>query len=149
MAEDRQLAGRNPREWFFGANLRDTMRLLPILLAFSVVTSVGCHPGPIVDMGPKPVGVGGTIAGIVSTNADDPMPGRKVTAINTVTGVRFEAKTGINGGYTIKLPEGMYRIEVELQTGEAVAKQPDETRVNKSDLDPRRNFVITLGRAGK
>jgi hypothetical protein len=47
------------------------------------------------------------------------------------------------------VPEGTYRLEVELLTGEAVEKHPEETRINKSDLDPRRNFVITLGRAGK
>jgi hypothetical protein len=56
--------------------------------------------------------------------------------------------TGINGGYTLKVPEGTYRLEIELLPGEAVAKQPEETRVNRSDLDPRRDFVITARRAG-
>ena len=57
-----------------------------------------------------------------------------------------EETTGINGGYTMKVPEGVYRLEIELQPGETITKQPGETRVNRSDLDPRRDFVITAKR---
>ena len=124
------------------------MRLIETFLALSLLASVACHPGPVINTGPQPPAVGGTIAGIVSTTANDPMPGRKVTAIDTQTGARFDATTGTNGGYTIKVPVGVYRLEVELKPGEAVAKQPGESRVNKSDLDPQRHFVITLGRTG-
>jgi hypothetical protein len=108
---------------------------------------VGCHPGPVIGSGPKPSSVDGTIAGIVTTDGKAGVPGRKVTAINAATGARFEATTGVTGGYTIKLPEGAYRLEVELQPGEKLAKQPGETRVNRSDLDPHRDFEITSGRA--
>ena len=121
------------------------MKVFQFLLAFGLLTSMACHPGPVLSSGPKPA-VGGTIAGIVSTDTKAAIAGRRVTAINTQTGTRFDATTGVNGGYTIKVPEGTYRIEVELQPGETVAKQPDETRVNRSDLDPRRDFVITLGK---
>ena len=121
------------------------MRLFKTLLALGLVTSAACHPGAVVGSGPK-ASVGGTIAGMVSTDTNAAVAGRKVTAIDTAAGTRYDAKTGINGGYTIKVPEGTYRIEVELRPGETLAKQPDETHVNKSDLDPRRNFVITLGR---
>ena len=124
------------------------MRFLETCLALSLLTSVACHPGPVINTGPNPPGVGGTIAGIVSTTAKDPIAGRKVTAINTQSGARFDATTGTNGGYTIKVPEGTYRLEVELQPGETVAKQPGETHVNRSDLDPQRHFEITVGRAG-
>lgn len=124
------------------------MRLLHVLLAVGLLTSVGCHPGPVIGSGPKPASVGGTIAGIVSTDGKAAVPGRKVTATDTGTGARFEATTGVNGGYTIKVPEGTYRIEVEMQPGEKLAKQPGETRINRSDLDPHRDFVITSGRAG-
>ena len=120
------------------------MRLFHTLLAFSLLTSMGCHPGPVIDTGPKPPSVGGTIAGIVSTDSKAAVPSRKVTAINTGTGARFDATTGTNGGYTIKVPEGTYRLEVELRPGETLAKQPGETHINKSDLDPQRHFVITI-----
>ena len=98
--------------------------------------------GPSRAGGPKQP-VGGTIAGIVSTETKAAVIGRKVTAIETTTGTKYDATTGANGGYTIQVPEGTYKLEVELKPGETVAKQPNETRINRSDLDPHRDFVIT------
>lgn len=93
---------------------------------------------------------GGTIAGIVrATDGSVPLVTRRVTVINVKTGARFEATTGVNGGYTIKVPdEGRYRIEVELREGEMVAKGPEETDINNGDLDPGRDFEITV-KAGR
>ena len=119
------------------------MRFRWILLV-SAVLAAACHPGPVVNAGAKQPSVGGTIAGIVST--PDPavaVPGRKVTAVETTKGSRYDTTTAANGGYTIQVPEGTYRIEVELRPGEAIAKQPDTTKVNNSDLDSGRDFVIT------
>ena len=119
------------------------MRYSWILLVSALLTA-GCHPGPVVNAGAKQPSVGGTIAGVVST--PDPavaVPGRKVTAVDTTKGSRYDATTADNGGYTIQVPEGTYRIEVELRPGEALAKQPDTTKVNNSDLDSGRDFVIT------
>jgi hypothetical protein len=124
------------------------MKRFPFLLCFTLAAFWGCHPGPVIDTGPKPPAVGGTIAGIVSTDAKAAVPGRKVTAINSATGTRYDVTTGTNGGYTIKVPEGSYRLELELLPGEAIAKQPGEIRINRSDLDPGRDFVITGRRAG-
>lgn len=121
------------------------MRLLQIVLGVALLTSVACHPGPIIDTGPKPPAVRGTIAGIVSSASNAALPGRTVTAIDTVTGKRYEATTGTNGGYTVQVPEGTYRLEVQLRQGEQVTKQPGETKIDKSDLDPHRDFVITGG----
>ena len=118
------------------------MRLHQLLASVSLFAAVACHPGPVIDTGPGPSGVGGTIAGIVSTESKAPLAGRKVTAVNTQTNARFEATTGPNGGYTIKVPEGTYKLEVELQAGESIAKHPGETRINKSDLDAQRHFTI-------
>lgn len=87
----------------------------------------------------------GTIAGIVSTGGDTPTPlvGRKVTAINTESGARLDATTAANGGYTLQVPVGSYRIEVELRSGERLSKQPDPTDVGSGDLDAARDFMIT------
>jgi hypothetical protein len=109
---------------------------MAVLLATSA-----CHPGPIV--GGTDITVGGTIAGIVSTEAKAAVPGRKVTAVDTVNGGRYEATTGTNGGFTIKVPQGTYRLELEIREGERITKQPTETRINRSDLDPQRDFVVT------
>ena len=110
-------------------------------LLLTVLALAGCHPGPVLS--PK-LAADGTIAGIVSTDTNNVVPGRKVTAIDVATGARFDAITGTNGGYTIKVPEGTYRLELELKPGESVIKQPGDTKINKSDLDPQRHFTITL-----
>jgi Carboxypeptidase regulatory-like domain len=118
------------------------------LLCCVLLTSAACHPGPVIDAGAKQPPVGGTIAGIVTTA--DPsvaVPGRKVTATETTTNSHYEATTALNGGYTIKVPIGTYRIDIELHEGETLAKRPDQTRINNSDLDPHRDFVITVKRS--
>jgi hypothetical protein len=119
------------------------MRYLPLVLALAVGLTAACHPGPIVDTTPNP-SVGGTIAGSVTT-ADSlvAVPGRTVSAIEASSGTKYGAVTAANGGYTIKVPEGTYRIEVELHERETLAKRPDDTHINNGDLDPGRDFVIT------
>lgn len=121
-------------------------RFLALLLTLGtlIVMAMGCH-GAVISTEPD-LRVGGTIAGIVrATDGSMPLVTRKVTAIHAVSGARFETTTGVNGGYTIKVPEeGRYRIEVELRDGEIIAKGPDETVVNNGDLDPGRDFEITV-----
>lgn len=119
------------------------MKSSVVVLLLGLLTVAACHPGPVITTEPK-LPVGGTIAGIVSRDTKTAVEGRKVTAINTETGMRYDATTAANGGYTIKVPEGLYRLEVELQPGETVAKHPGDTRINKSDLDPRRDFIIAI-----
>jgi hypothetical protein len=120
------------------------MKLVQIVLGLALLTSAACHPGPVVNTDPNS-SAGGTIAGIVSTQANAAVAGRKVTAIATVGGKRYEATTGANGGYTVQVPTGTYRLEVELRPGERVTKQPGETKIGKGDLDAQRHFVITSG----
>jgi Carboxypeptidase regulatory-like domain len=119
------------------------VRLL-VLLMTCLISTVACHPGPII--GAKSVSAGGTIAGIVSTtDSAVAVPGRTVTAINVRTGSRHTATTAGNGGYTIKVPEGTYRLEIELRSGEKLTKKPDDTSVTNGDLDPGRDFTISAG----
>jgi hypothetical protein len=109
-----------------------------------VLLCVACRP-PVITTEPE-LKAGGTIAGSVrATGGSVPLVARKVTAVNARTGARFETTTGVNGGYTIKVPEeGRYRIEVELREGEVVANGPQETEINNGDLDPGRDFEITV-----
>ena len=112
------------------------------LLCAALLSSLACrHPGAVIDPDPKP-SVGGTIAGVVRSGSN-PIVGRKVTAVNVASGASFSATTGTNGGYTIKVPEGTYRIDLETQTGETLAKRPDQTQVNNSDLDSARDFEVS------
>jgi hypothetical protein len=110
-----------------------------------LAVSVACHPfrGPVI--GGTAQQVGGTIAGIVSaTGGTTALASRKVTAINTATQARYDTTTAANGGYTLKVPEGTYKIEIELRPGETLSKQPAETHVNNGDLDSGRDFVVTV-----
>lgn len=119
------------------------MRFQRAIAVVALLLSVACHPGPVLGSGAKPPGVGGTIAGTVrASDNTTPLSARKVTAINTETGARFDVATAANGGYTIQVPAGTYRLEVEVRNGEAVRTQPDTTKINVGDLDPDRNFVI-------
>jgi hypothetical protein len=122
------------------------MSFQAVFAAGLLLLSVGCVPrGPVVDTGTKPEGVGGTIAGSVSANDGSmPMAARKVTAVNTGSGARFETSTSATGGYTIKVPAGTYRLEVETRGGESVARQPDTTEVNVGDVDSDRDFILAV-----
>jgi carboxypeptidase family protein len=119
-----------------------------VFVALAALMAIACHPGPVVSAGPDQPSVGGTIAGIVSTETKAAVANRKVTAIDVKTGAKFEATTGPNGGYTIKVAQGTYRLEVELHPGETVMKHPGETRINRSDLDPQRHFVLSGVKTG-
>jgi hypothetical protein len=122
------------------------MKAREAVVAAVLLMSLGCGPrGPILGTTTKPVGVGGTIAGIVKTaDGSTALSARKVTAINAETGARFEASTASNGGYTIQVPKGKYRLEVELRPGETLESQPGSTDINVGDLDARRDFAVTV-----
>src|SRR5712691_1674503 len=115
--------------------------LRTVALVYAALALSACHPDAIIDTDPKP-SVGGTIAGIVRSGTN-PVVGRSVTAINTATNARFETRTGADGGYTIKVPEGAYRIDLEIRPGETIAKRPGVTTINNSDLDSGRDFEIS------
>lgn len=88
---------------------------LPAVLCASMLLAACAATGPAYDPGPRP-DVGGAIAGRVSTNdGATALGGRKVTAVNLSTGARYDVSTATNGGYTVRLPVGMYRLEVELK----------------------------------
>jgi carboxypeptidase family protein len=120
-----------------------TSRLLtPVVV---LLLSLGCSPGgPVIDTGPRP-DVGGSISGIVTANDGATALGaRKVTAVNVETGARIDTSTTSTGGYTMRVPRGTYRLEVELRPGETLRTQPDSTEVNAGDLDAGRNFVVAV-----
>jgi len=109
-----------------------------------LMLSSGCaarHGRPIVGGStvPNPTG---TISGNVTTTGGTPLEGRRVSAINMATEAHFDATTASNGGFTIKVPPGKYRLELELRGGDQIARQPEQTNVNVGDVDELLNFVI-------
>ena len=118
-----------------------------LLVAVTALAVGGCRTGtPVLDRGEKPVGVGGTIAGHVRSAGNAAVVSRLVRAVALSTGEKFETTTNNAGTYTLKVPPGRYRLEVELRDNERLQKQPGETEVNASDLDPDRDFVIDVVR---
>ena len=99
------------------------------------------HGRPIVggSVVPNPTG---TISGMVTSSAGTPLEGRRVSAIDITTERHYDATTEKNGGYTIKVPPGHYRMEVELRGGDQLAQQPEQTNVNVGDVDAQLNFVV-------
>jgi hypothetical protein len=111
----------------------------------ALLLSIACHPNrPVVDPGPRP-DVSGTISGMVSDGAV-PLGGRKVIAVNVETGGQVETSTTPTGGYTMRVPAGKYKLELELHSGETLATTPDPTEVDPGDLDAGRNFVVAIAR---
>lgn len=128
----------------FRSRARDlAVTLVGCAIVISVTSS--CAPrGPVLGTGEATTNLSGTISGIVrAAGSNSPLSARKVIAINVATDGRFEASTGLNGGYTIKVPVGEYRLEVELRNGESVAEGPEPIEINDSDLDASRDFVIS------
>ena len=70
------------------------------------------------------------------------MPGRDVVILNTDTGARHAAQTGANGGFTIQLPAGQYRVELPVRTGETLVKRPGLVNLGKGDIDSHIEFVL-------
>ena len=120
-----------------------TLRITAALVALMLLSG-GCaarHGRPILGGSAVPER-SGTVAGIVTSSNGMPIEGRRVSAINIVTEMHYDAVTSSNGGYTIMVPEGRYRLEVELRGGEQVAKQPELTHVSLGDLDEMLDFVV-------
>ena len=119
-------------------------RLTAAATVLMLMLSSACgarHGRPIIggSVVPNP---SGTISGAVKTTAGTPLEGRRVSAINMATETHYDATTSNDGGYTIKVPPGRYRLEVELRGGDQLAKQPEQTTVTIGDVDERMDFVI-------
>ena len=117
------------------------MAAMVLLLVLSDGSIDMRHGRPIVGgtVVPNPTG---TISGTVTSSAGTPLEGRRVGAIDIGTQMHYDATTAATGGYTIKVPLGHYRLEVELRGGEQLARQPEETHITIGDVDAQRNFVI-------
>jgi hypothetical protein len=87
----------------------------------------------------------GTIAGQVVAENGDPLPGRRVAAVHVGSAQRYSAVSSVTGGFSIPVPPGEYRLEVELREGEVVKRQPGVINIDKSDLDANLDVVIGPG----
>ena len=119
-------------------------RFAAVALAAVLAAATGCRSGqPIYSATPKDQTTPGTIAGIVSTGeGGEPLAGRRVEAVDLSGGRRYSATTSVTGGFSIPVPPGKYRLDVELREGERVVRSPGTIDINKSDLDANLEVVI-------
>ena len=115
----------------------------------AVLVLAACRSGvPLIDANPGPPIVNGTITGTLSTeDGKGPIPGRKLTAVSLETGARLSVTTSDTGGYTLKVPPGRYRMEVELAPGEVIVKDQGTFTVSKSELQHDVDIRIGLKRS--
>jgi hypothetical protein len=121
-----------------------TMRSAAAVLAI-LVAAGACRTGRAVyDSTPGDQTTPGTIAGILRAGeGGEPVAGRTITAIALDdTSRRYSAITSVTGGFSIPVPPGKYRLEVELREGERVLRHPGTIDINKSDLDANREVII-------
>lgn len=109
-----------------------------------------CRRGvPAVDLGPKPPAARGTITGLVHGPNDTALAGRTVEVVNVASGERFTIRTVSNGGFTIELPKGKYRLDVTLQDGETIVKRPAVVDLDRGDIDSHIEFVVVPARSAR
>ena len=128
--------------------------MIGVALCFAVVAllaSGACRRGvPVVDLGPKPPDTRGTLTGTVrGPEGTSPVVGREVLILNTDTGARHAAQTGANGGFTIQLPAGTYRVELPARAGETVVKRPGLIDLGKKDNGSQIEFVLGPARIAR
>jgi hypothetical protein len=120
------MSGRAARAW----------ALLALFVAF------GCRTGrPLLDSSRDNDQAPGTIAGVLTTGSE-PVVGRKIEAVRVGASERYSAVTSVTGGFSIPVPPGQYRLEVVLQEGERVLRDPGVIDINESDLDANLEVVI-------
>lgn len=112
--------------------------------ALAALVALGCRTGvPVVDLSEPPPTRDGTISGTVSAPGQSaPIAGRTVTAISTGLALTFEALSDENGAYTMKVPPGRYRLRIVLREGEEIYKEPGEVKVDESDVEENKDFII-------
>lgn len=119
-------------------------RLAAVMLTAALLAT-GCRTGrPIYDSSHEDHQTPGTIGGILRAGTGgEPIPGRGVTAVSLSDPARrYSATTNVSGGFSIKVPPGKYRLEVDLREGERIVRSPGTIDINKSDLDANREVVI-------
>ena len=123
------------------------MRKITVALALAVVvgSGAGCRTGqPVFDSTPENQRTPGTIAGILRRGiGGDPVADRQVTAVDIADATRrYSATTNVTGGFSIPVPPGKYRLEVELRGAERILQSPGTLDINESDLDANREVAI-------
>ena len=124
------------------------MALWLVVGVITLLYTAGCREGiAAVDVGPNPPAAHATITGIVHGTGDAVAAGRTVEVVNVATGERHTATTASNGGFTIEVPKGKYRLDLPLRGGEMLLKYPDVVDLDRGDVESRIEFVVSHAHA--
>lgn len=123
----------------------------PVVAGFAVasllLTTAACRSMAVVPPAEENPTARATLSGTVrGPDGIAPVAGRRVEAVEVDTGERHETETSVVGAYTFLLPPGRYRLEVALEPGEALVKEPGPLTVDAGEL--AKDLDFTLGGAG-
>ena len=116
-----------------------------------MLLSIGCSqaaPGTdrSADGSPSLATLTGTVRGPRGSSS---IEGRPVEVINIDTNERRRITTTNTGGFAIKVKPGKYRLQVTLQDGESLIREPGVMHVSRSDDDAHADFVIEPARVAR
>lgn len=126
-----------------------TALIAAVVMIAGLLTAIACRRGaPVLDPGPKPPEMNGTISGrVTGVNDSARLVNRRVTIVSLDNGLKYTTSTSATGGFTMKVPPGHYRVEVALRPDEHLVKAPDVVSINPSDVDANLEFVVAVGAA--
>jgi hypothetical protein len=114
------------------------------LVLLALLASAGCGPGMVAGHRPPAEPAQGTVSGAVrGPTGTRPVEGRRVVAVNLAGGERESVLTNPAGTYTLLLPAGTYRLELELLPGETLVERPDAVEIRSGEIVHEANFVLT------
>ena len=113
-----------------------------LMAAVALLAGPACRMGrPLIDTSTD-MTTPGTIGGNLKDSTGGPLASRTVHAVRAGSSEKYSAVTNVTGGFSIKVPPGDYRLQVDLLDGERVLKDPGVVHINKSDLDANLEVVI-------
>jgi carboxypeptidase family protein len=115
--------------------------VLPAVLAAGLLSGSGCHANATM-VSISSAAIGGTIAGVVTGPADATLGDRTVTIVNVETGQRYQTATGQKGGYSLRVPPGTYRLEVQLRPGERLSEMEPTILLNTGDREIHKDVTV-------
>jgi hypothetical protein len=120
--------------------------LRALWLAVTMLVLAGCRTAaPLI--GAEAVPARATLVGTISgPRGSAPLVGRQVSAVEVTTGALYSTKTQDSGGFTLLVPPGRYRLEVDLIPPERVADDPGVLELAPGEIVEDADVV--LGGAG-
>jgi Carboxypeptidase regulatory-like domain len=117
----------------------------------ALVFATSCRRGlPGVTASAQATAAHATINGTVrGAEGGLPVSGRTVSILDMKSGERRSVQTTATGTFTIELPAGEYRLDVDVRDGETVLKHPNIVALDAGDVDSHVEFVVASARLAR